>query len=579
MQNAMDAGVERPLLAPELEIKVYLRLIWRWLWLIILCGMVGGVAAYVFSQLSTPIYQASSTLMIDEGNNITANYQDILTAERKARTYAELMTRDSTLAEVAAQLNLTPQSLENDLADISVTPLRDTQLLKVQIEGISPSLVTLVADTLPAVFIQELNRVQGERFVTLKAGLQDQLDDLTAQIDLVQVEISQIDDTPTAQEEIALTRLRSTLGQKQGDYARLLQNLEELRITEAQSGDSVVVVESASQPVTPIRPRVLVNTLLATIVGVMLALGVVFLIEYLDDRIKSPRQLLQLVDLPILGSVVRFQTVLPNGVKQGGGLVTLGEPRNPVSEAFRGIRTNLQFANVDKPIRSLVITSAMPGEGKTTVAGNLAVVLAQAGLSVALVDADLRKPTVHKLFNISSQPGLVDNLLSPTPEEIRFSPERQLANLHLLPSGKRPPNPAELLGSKRMMDLVEHLKQTVDFVILDTPPLLAAADAYVLASMVDVVVLVTTAGVKRDAVLRTLEELAQVRAPLIGSVFNRLERATAGSYYYYYSDYYGDAHEDRGPSYNMAADLAAYELVMPKQRTTNVNGRMPVKTK
>ncbi|MCB0086609.1 MAG: hypothetical protein KDE54_01745, partial [Caldilineaceae bacterium] len=161
MQNVTDMGVERPLAAPELEIKVYLRLIWRWLWLLILCGMVGGAAAYVFSQMSTPIYQASSTLMIDEGSNVSATYQDLITAERKARTYAELMTRDSTLAEVAAQLNLTPQSLDNDLSDISVTPLRDTQLLKVQIEGISPSLVTVVADTLPAVFIQELNRVQG----------------------------------------------------------------------------------------------------------------------------------------------------------------------------------------------------------------------------------------------------------------------------------------------------------------------------------------------------------------------------------------------------------------------------------
>ncbi|MCB0099649.1 MAG: hypothetical protein KDE46_28140, partial [Caldilineaceae bacterium] len=201
MQNVTDMGVERPLAAPELEIKVYLRLIWRWLWLLILCGMVGGAAAYVFSQMSTPIYQASSTLMIDEGSNVSATYQDLITAERKARTYAELMTRDSTLAEVAAQLNLTPQSLDNDLSDISVTPLRDTQLLKVQIEGISPSLVTVVADTLPAVFIQELNRVQGERFVTLKAGLQEQLDDLATQIDLVQVEIGQVGEAPTPSEE------------------------------------------------------------------------------------------------------------------------------------------------------------------------------------------------------------------------------------------------------------------------------------------------------------------------------------------------------------------------------------------
>ena len=579
MQNVTDMGVERPLAAPELEIKVYLRLIWRWLWLLILCGMVGGAAAYVFSQMSTPIYQASSTLMIDEGSNVSATYQDLITAERKARTYAELMTRDSTLAEVAAQLNLTPQSLDNDLSDISVTPLRDTQLLKVQIEGISPSLVTVVADTLPAVFIQELNRVQGERFVTLKAGLQEQLDDLATQIDLVQVEIGQVGEAPTPSEEINLTRLRSTLSQKQNDYARLLQSFEDLRITEAQSGDSVVVVESASQPVQPIRPRVLVNTLLAAIVGVMLALGVIFLIEYLDDRIKSPRQLLQLVDLPILGSVARFQTTALNGAKQSGGLVTLGEPRNPVSEAFRGIRTNLQFANVDKPIRSLVVTSAMPGEGKTTTAGNLAVVLAQAGHSVALVDADLRKPSIHKLFGISSQPGLVENLLAAEQSDIRFSPERQLPNLHLLPAGKRPPNPAELLGSKRMLDLVERLKQTVDFVIFDTPPALAAADAFILASMADGVILVTNAGVKQEAVMRAIESLVQVRAPLVGCIFNRLERAVAGSYYYYYDSYYGEAHDAVAPSREIDSDLTAYQSVTPSHPVNNTNGHVPVKTR
>lgn len=539
MQNVHGPMEQQPLMVSELDIKSYLRILWRWLWLIFLCAIVAGVAAYLFSRFSTPIYQASATLLIDEAKSGPANYQDILTAERKARTYAEMMTRASTLHQVALRLNLTPETIEHDVTNVSVTPLRDTQLMKVQIEAISPSLAALVADTLPQVFIQEIHEVQGERFAESKSNLQAELDELAGAIELLQVEINEIGEARTPQQEIELARLRAALSQKQGDYARQVTELQDLRLTEAQSTDSIVVVETATLPDAPIRPRVLVNTLLATIVGVMLALGIIFLIEYLDDRLKSPRDLQLLLQLPLLGAISRFQVNGARNKKEVGGLIAALEPRNPISESYRTIRTNLQFASIDRPLRTVVVTSAVPGEGKTTTASNLAIVMAQAGFTVALVDADLRKPSLHQVFGISMSPGLVDNLLTDDKEGIRFSPERKAPRLQLMPAGRRAPNPSELLGSQRMKRLLEQLREAVDIVILDTPPVLAVADAQVLAGQADGVILVASFGTTRAAVFQAYEALMQVDAPLLGVVYNRLERSASGDYYYYQDHYYG----------------------------------------
>jgi len=538
-----------------LDLKVYGRLIWHWLWLIVLCTIVAGIGGYVFSILSVPIYQASSTVLIDQARNSGASYQDLLSSERIARTYAELMQRETTMEKVAARFNVDLAILEDVLTDISVTPLRDTQLIRVVIEGVSPQFVTAVADTLPQVFIEEISEVQTQRFDESKRNLEAQLNTLSGEIELHQIAIDEIGQSRTADEEVRLGQLRNELVQYQSSYANVLRSYEELRLTEVQSVDSIVIVSPAKLPEDPIRPQLLLNTLILAVIGGSLALGTIFLIDYLDDRIKSPHDLHSIVNTPILGTIARMQreegSFLRKGeLKREEGLIAEREPRHPVTEAYRSLRTNLQFSNVDESLQSLLVTSATPGEGKTTTASNIAVVLAQSGRSVILVDADIRKPQQHKIFGQSKIPGLTDALVAADAPLDFFLRETTVSNLRILAAGKDAPNPAELLGSQRMNTLVAQLREIADVVVFDAPPLLAVTDAQVLAKQTQGVLLViNTEKTPRAMVARAVESLERTNVRLFGAVLNRLARSARSYYYYYdsYAYYYEDDDSDPKP--------------------------------
>jgi succinoglycan biosynthesis transport protein ExoP len=523
----------------ENELVVYARLILQWAWLIVLCALLGGVAAYVASRLSAPIYQASNTLLINEARTPgAANYQDLLTSERVSRTYAELLTRRPILARVATQLGQNPNIFDNGVVtNLSVTPVRDTQLIRISVEGISPELVTAVANTLPPVFIAEIQSIQSARFAGSKNNLLTQLETLEQDISASEAALARIGVPQTALEEQERQQLQNALTQFQASYTNLLQSYEELRLVEAQSMDNITVVEPAEIPETPIRPRTMTNTLLAMIVGAMLAMGVVFLLEYLDDRIHSPSDLEKVMDAAWLGAVPRIPGVDAKEYSRKQ-LITEREPRHPVSEAYRGVRTNLQFSNVDVGLRTLVMTSANPGEGKTTTVANLAVTMAQAGLRTVLIDADLRRPMQHKVFELSQSPGLTDALLQPDSWAGAFVRPTSVPNLYLLTSGVVPPNPAELLGSQRMQHLLSQIAGDADVVLIDAPPLLAVTDAQILGRLVQGVVMTIdgeTTG--RTAVARAAAALAQVNIRLMGVVLNRVSKSARG-YAYSQSDYY-----------------------------------------
>ncbi len=220
-------------------------------------------------------------------------------------------------------------------------------------------------------------------------------------------------------------------------------------------------------------------------------------------------------------------------------LVTIHNPRSPISEAFRTLRTNLEFTSLDKPIRAMVVTSAAPEEGKSTTLANLAVAMAQAGKKVILVDCDLRRPSLHTIFGARNTPGLSDMMRD---DALMVKPPLQdtaVANLRLLPSGTIPPNPAELLAARRMSDVIAALQQLADVVLFDAPPVIAVTDAAVLASKVDAVLLVINAGkTKREHAKKAKALLEKVNARLIGAVLNNV-KGEASLYQYY-------AGEDKG---------------------------------
>jgi non-specific protein-tyrosine kinase len=320
------------------------------------------------------------------------------------------------------------------------------------------------------------------------------------------------------------------------------------------------VVEPARVPTVPVRPKTVQNTLLAAVVGMMLGVGLVFLIEYLDDSIRSPEQITGLLRVPVIGVIARMNGGSHN--ENGNrSLIAVKQPRSPVVEAFRALRTNIQFTSVDRPVRSLLVTSAVPVEGKSTVSANLAVVMAQAGLRVLLVDCDLRRPSVHKLFDQTNRVGLTDMMLQASAQWDSAAQPTQTANLSILSSGSLPPNPAELLGSERLRQLLDRLRSNYDMVILDSPPMLPITDATVLARVVDGVLLVVDTGVTRvGAVLQSKELLERVGGRLIGVVMNKVAKGVGGySHYYHYYDQYdygGGKHPSSARSKNGGQKMA-----------------------
>ena len=336
-----------------------------------------------------------------------------------------------------------------------------------------------------------------------------------------------------------IERQKTNLTLQEKTYETLLQDLSVIKLAQVESTNLLSVVEVAKVPEEPIRPRTLLNTLLSAIVGAMVGLGAAFLVEYLDDTIKASTDLAQLFGAGTLAFIGR------NDSKQGEERFLLGQEDRwtPMAEAYRMLRTNIRFASVDKPLRSLIITSPTPKDGKSTTAANLAMVLAQQGLRVILVDADLHRPVQHEIFKMSKQVGLTTALLN---RDVALDQYLQPVdqNLRLLPSGPLPPNPSELLGSQRMRDLLNELQELADHVIIDSPPVLSVADTSLLTALASGVLLVVRANKTTfEPLYSTVEQLQSAKANLIGFVMNDVVRNRSGDGYYYYNSYYATSDE------------------------------------
>ncbi|RLD06200.1 MAG: protein tyrosine kinase [Chloroflexota bacterium] len=517
------------------DIRRYSILIWHWAWLIILATILAAGTAYFVSQRMTPIYQASSTLLVNEAPGTQGtDYSSVMTSQRLTQTYAEMLTKQPVLDEVIDQLSL-PMEASDLKRTITVQPVRDTQLIDIKVEEIDPVRAAAIANAVGIAFANQNKAMQEARYASTKESLKSQLDDIQLQIDGISTSLAALGDVPESQAE--RERLDNVLSQYRQTYAYTLQSYEQVRLAEAETISNVVQAENAVPPKGPISPKVFQNTALAGVVGAMLAVGVIFLIEALDDTIRSPDEVERYLQLPVLG-VIR-------GIEDTEELIAAAQPRAPVSEAFRSLRTNIQYASVDHPLNSILITSATQGEGKTTVAANLSSVLAQGGKRVSLIDADLRRPRLHSQMNISNRRGLTSLFMGQDIQLNGALRESRIPNLSLITSGNLPPNPAELLGSEKMQQILAKVEAQSDVVILDSPPVIAVTDATVLSQRVDGVLLVIQPGTaKVAAIQKAIEQLRRVGANVIGVVLNNVaSNSSRYSYYYYYyyaDDYYGD---------------------------------------
>lgn len=339
-----------------------------------------------------------------------------------------------------------------------------------------------------------------------------------------------------------LEQLRTTLELYQQIYVNLLNSLEAVRLARAQNTPTVKQVEPAVAPSieNPIRPQPEQTTMLAAAIGLALAASIAFLVEYLDVTLKTMDDIERVLNLPVIGYIAQIHHT--KGSDES--LYVTRQPRSPVSEAFRSLRANLEFAGVDKPIRRILVTSAGPNEGKSTISTNLAAIIAQGGKKVFLMDADLRRPKVHRFLKLSNQFGLSDLFRTAMPISAVAQKSEEHENLFVITSGSLPPNPAELLGSTRMDNLLTEAEKEADVIVLDGPPTLVA-DAQVLSSKADGVILVIHPGhTHADAAMATLEQLNRAGAHVVGVVLNRIPRDRVDYYggYRHYSPYYSGYH-------------------------------------
>lgn len=289
-------------------------------------------------------------------------------------------------------------------------------------------------------------------------------------------------------------------------------------------------------PTDPVSPKLWINVALGLVAGLVIAVGLAFLFDYLDDTVRSEFDARLRLELPLLGSIFFWKRASRRGPShEVMALTTLNHSHEPVSEAFKAIRTSLLFTVGDKErLAAILVTSSIPGEGKTSIACNLAVAMALAGHSVILVDADFRRPDLHRIFHRPENVGLGNLILGDRPESEVFM-STPLANLRVVCTGPTPPDPSELLGSTRMAALVGRLKELADIVIFDTPPVGAVTDATVLATMVDGVVLVVEGGrTPVSSVTKARDILQSVNARVLGVVLNKVRESDTADYYYRY---------------------------------------------
>jgi len=320
-------------------------------------------------------------------------------------------------------------------------------------------------------------------------------------------------------------------------YDMLIKRFKETSLTEEMKTGNIRIIDTAETPQFPVKPNKKRNLLLAVILGLFTGFGLALFLEYLDNTIKLPDEIKEDLNIPYLGAVPAFsQNGIPHHIPSD--LVTIHSPKSPVSESYRGIRTGILFSSADKSPQVIMVTSVSPLEGKTTSAANLSVILANAESRVLLIDADMRRPRIHKVFEVDRKIGLSSVLVGTESLKDAIVSSR-VDGLDILPVGHIPPNPSEIIGSQKMEKLLDALRKKYSRIIIDSPPMLAVTDAVVLSQMVDGVLLVIRSGeTPRTAIQNSLARLQTVKAKILGAILNSVGVGRDSYYYYQYSHYY-----------------------------------------
>jgi succinoglycan biosynthesis transport protein ExoP len=512
-----------------------LALLRTWLPLLVLSVAVAGAGAYGLSTVTPKTYEAQATVIVGQSYAAgTADYNQLLASQRLSATYASLATKRPLLATVIQELKLneSPDTLGRK---VQAKAQADVATLTISAQDADPDRAAAIANAVADELITASLAVQGGQ-----SDIQSSVDaDLKSTQELIATtqarvkRLSQV--TRTAAQDQELDQAYAQLITLRSTYAQLLG------FASPTQANRLTVIEPAVPPTVAVSPRPLVNAILAATVAFLAVAAVAFVVESMNETVRNADDVEAVAGIPTLG---RIQQMRLRGRQSLYRLAAVLQPRSPEAEAYRTLRTNVEFAAVDGPIRSLLVTSAVPGEGKTVTAANLAVVFAQAGRRVLLVDADLRTPGIDEIFTLENTQGLTTAIRDEMPLDT-FAATTEVEGLRVVTTGPLPPNPAEILASQRMRTIVTEAAKDYDLVILDSPPLDVVTDAAVLSSYLGGTLLVVDARrTRRTAVRRAREALEAADARVLGAVLNRIpDRSPAD-----YRDYYAAAYESQDGS-------------------------------
>jgi receptor protein-tyrosine kinase len=508
----------------RVDVRDYLQVLWRGKFIILITTVLVVAGAFFYSYLQENEYQSYAEMIVAprDISEIVPGFSSGAVATGGANGRTNPMTNELIFMGTESMRDRVQERLGRSPEVAFANTPEGSAVVRITAVGSNATRVAEDANVFVEEYIADRREKANDDLVNSQAAL-------TARKQQLETQRATIAD-PTSN---AYQQVQAQIAQIDTDLANISSSL--LRFADPAQNPPVGAeqIRRAVVPDSPESPQPLKNALAALGIGLVLGIALAFLREYLDDTIKTKEDVERASGLTVVGMIPQLADWKDRASSR---LAARESPTGPTAEAYRTLRTSIQFLGLERTIRTLLVTSPAAGEGKSTTAANLAITFAHAGQRVVLLSSDFRRPRVHSFFGLSNQVGFTSVLLGETPfsEALQTVPDEPYVTV--LPSGPRPPNPSELLNSRRAAEAIAALAGRFDLVLIDSPPVLPVSDSLVIAGLADAILVVARAGQTRKKGLhRSIELLRQVEAPLVGAVLNG---ADGGNDYGYGSEYH-----------------------------------------